>query len=225
MTSAQYRNRGRARQAGSTGRPAAMPVRADAPGWPRLPAFLVAEHIRPGPMPVAKMVRASAERARRIGPLRRGTANAGCRGPILRARFWPGIRIKQAIAIIAGHTRRSAELRDRHHGRERPAIASISRPPGVCKVRPAMATLWPQAPRRGEAASAPPLPSAAGCAGDYAAFTAETSCVSDSLASPNIMLVLSLWNSSFSMPAKPDFMLRFSTITCCAWSTFRIGIP
>ena len=37
--------------------------------------------------------------------------------------------------------------------------------------------------------------------------------------------VLGFRKSGLSMPAKPGFMLRFSTTTCCALSTFRIGIP
>ena len=47
----------------------------------------------------------------------------------------------------------------------------------------------------------------------------------DSFASPKSITVFGFRNSGFSMPAKPGFMLRFSTTTCCDWSTLRIGIP
>ena len=47
----------------------------------------------------------------------------------------------------------------------------------------------------------------------------------DARASPNSIIVFSMWKSSFSTPANPDANDRFSTIVERAWSTFRIGIP
>jgi hypothetical protein len=59
----------------------------------------------------------------------------------------------------------------------------------------------------------------------YAALTAETSLVSESLASPKSMVVLGSYRRSLSMPAKPGRIDRFRNTMLCAWSTFRIGMP
>jgi hypothetical protein len=56
-------------------------------------------------------------------------------------------------------------------------------------------------------------------------FNACTMLVSIALASPNSISVLSAKNSSFSMPAKPGFMLRLMTKTVLALSASIIGMP
>ncbi len=62
-------------------------------------------------------------------------------------------------------------------------------------------------------------------AGSYAAFTAATSLVSESFASPKSMSVFGSYISSLSMPAKPGRMLRFMKTIFFASSAFRIGMP
>src|SRR5213078_204462 len=56
-------------------------------------------------------------------------------------------------------------------------------------------------------------------------LTAAASLSTESFASPKSITVFGFRKSGFSIPAKPGFMLRFRTTTCCAWSTLRIGIP
>ena len=59
----------------------------------------------------------------------------------------------------------------------------------------------------------------------YAAFTAWTNLVRESLASPKNMIVFGSYISSLSMPAKPGRIERFMNTMFLAWSTFRIGMP
>jgi hypothetical protein len=75
---------------------------------------------------------------------------------------------------------------------------------------------------RGGRPQGPPLPrTPAG----HAARTSLISLPIESLASPNSIDVLGLWNSSFSTPAKPGCMLRLRTMMLAASSTLRIGMP
>jgi hypothetical protein len=61
----------------------------------------------------------------------------------------------------------------------------------------------------------------------YAAssFTPAMNSRSVFLASPSTIIVFGWMNSSFSMPAKPVFMLRFSTMAARASSTLKTGMP
>jgi hypothetical protein len=59
----------------------------------------------------------------------------------------------------------------------------------------------------------------------YSAFTAPSTLVRDSLASPNSRVVCGSYISSFSIPANPGRMERFRKTTCRASETSRMGIP
>ena len=59
----------------------------------------------------------------------------------------------------------------------------------------------------------------------YAALTAATSFVSESLASPKNMTVFGPNMRSLSMPANPGRIERFMKMMFFAWSAFRIGMP
>src|SRR5262249_15384648 len=59
----------------------------------------------------------------------------------------------------------------------------------------------------------------------HSALTAAVSFATDSFASPKSIIVFGSTNSGLSMPAKPGFIERLSTMTACDWSTFRIGMP
>ena len=56
-------------------------------------------------------------------------------------------------------------------------------------------------------------------------FRAAAMRVRVAFASPKTIMVLGRRKRSFSIPANPGFMLRFSTITVFARSAFKIGIP
>ena len=55
--------------------------------------------------------------------------------------------------------------------------------------------------------------------------SASTTFVNVSFASPNVSTVFGAKNSSFSMPAKPGRIDRFSTMQDLARSAFRTGMP
>ena len=59
----------------------------------------------------------------------------------------------------------------------------------------------------------------------HSALTAAVSFATDSFASPNSIIVFGSTKSGLSMPAKPGFIERFSTMTAFDSSTFRIGMP
>jgi len=59
----------------------------------------------------------------------------------------------------------------------------------------------------------------------YIALTAETTFVSESLASPNSSDVFGSNSNSFSIPAKPGRIERLRKTTWAALPTCRIGIP
>ena len=58
-----------------------------------------------------------------------------------------------------------------------------------------------------------------------AAFTPATRAWTVAFASPNSIAVCGSPYSGLSIPAKPEAMLRLSTMTLCALSTFRMGMP
>jgi hypothetical protein len=59
----------------------------------------------------------------------------------------------------------------------------------------------------------------------YSALSSSVTSETDFLASPKSIEVPSAKKSGFSIPAKPEFIERLSTMTDFDWSTLRIGIP